>query len=369
MTKRIEEGKMDKKENPLVSIITPCYNGELFVHRLLDSIVSQTYDNMEFIFVNDGSTDRTEDIVLSYTDKFKLKGIQFKYIYQDNRGVSGALNKGLGIFRGEYLTWPDSDDILHVDNISARVDFLENNREYSAVLTDSMWIDRLGNDLGTARRIPPLHDDNLFSDLINYKNVYLAGGAFMLRSSAFFKSNPGRSIYESRIEQSLQMLLPVFYNNKCGYISKILHYIYVRDGSISRQTKDLQGFINRWNEYEDLLLNVINSIADMPDSEKEYWYVEINKLCARDRFMFAIQYRDITKIEEFYEVLKKNNYDTFRDRVLYLSEKYTLVHYVYRFLRVPWRLLKRLKGSLTPSQLSNYQRISGEMAGPREPDE
>lgn len=347
MTKRIEEGKRNKKGSPLVSIITPCYNGELFVHRLLDSIVSQTYDNMEFIFINDGSTDSTEDIVLSYTDKFKSKGIQFQYIYQENRGVAGALNQGLGIFRGDYLTWPDSDDILHVDNISARVDFLENNREYSAVLTDSMLIDQLGNDLGTARRIPPLHDDNLFSDLINYKNVYLAGGAFMLRSSAFIKSNPGRSIYESSVGQNLQMLLPVFYNNKCGYISQRLYYIYVRDGSHSRQTTDLQGFINRWNEYEDLLLNIINSIVDMSKSEKEYWYDAINQLCARDRFMFAIQYRDIIKIEEFYGLLKKNNYDTFRDRLLYLSEKYTFVHYFYHFLKVPWGLLKRIKGSLS----------------------
>ena len=55
-----------EKENPLVSIITPCYNGENVMHRLLDSILSQTYSNIEFILINDGSTDHSEEIWYQY---------------------------------------------------------------------------------------------------------------------------------------------------------------------------------------------------------------------------------------------------------------------------------------------------------------
>ena len=64
-----------EKENPLVSIITPCYNGENVMHRLLDSILSQTYSNIEFILINDGSTDHSEEILVSYEKKFSTKKV------------------------------------------------------------------------------------------------------------------------------------------------------------------------------------------------------------------------------------------------------------------------------------------------------
>lgn len=70
---------------PLVSIITPCFNGEAFIDRYFQSVLSQTYPNIELVFVNDGSTDQTETIALSYSSKLAAKGIIFKYLSQDNQ--------------------------------------------------------------------------------------------------------------------------------------------------------------------------------------------------------------------------------------------------------------------------------------------
>lgn len=69
-----------KKNLPLVSLITPCYNGEKYLERFLDSVLAQTYDNIEFILVNDGSTDDTEKIALSYQEKFADRGYIYIYI-------------------------------------------------------------------------------------------------------------------------------------------------------------------------------------------------------------------------------------------------------------------------------------------------
>ena len=84
---------MDK---PLVSIITPCYNGETFLHRYFESILAQTYPNLELIFVNDGSTDKTEEIAMSYQKKLCEKGIRYIYLEQENAGQAAALNKEIG---------------------------------------------------------------------------------------------------------------------------------------------------------------------------------------------------------------------------------------------------------------------------------
>lgn len=109
---------------PLVSIITPCYNGEAFLKRYFESILNQTYPNLELIFINDGSTDRTEEIALSYRERLEKRGITYIYEKQENAGQAAALNRGLKLFTGEYLTWPDSDDVMTKDSIEKKSIFL-----------------------------------------------------------------------------------------------------------------------------------------------------------------------------------------------------------------------------------------------------
>jgi len=92
--------------DPLVSIVTPCYNCENHISRYLDSIIGQTYKNIELVLINDGSNDNTESIINSYTSKLKKRGIDLIYITQKNSGVSEALNTGLKHFSGDYR--PDS---------------------------------------------------------------------------------------------------------------------------------------------------------------------------------------------------------------------------------------------------------------------
>ena len=80
-----------EKENPLVSIITPCYNGENVMHRLLDSILSQTYSNIEFILINDGSTDHSEEIWYQYEKKFNEKRYK-NHLYSSEKSRTGSGN-------------------------------------------------------------------------------------------------------------------------------------------------------------------------------------------------------------------------------------------------------------------------------------
>ena len=68
--------------NPLINIITPCYNGEKFLERFLDSVLKQTYDNIELILVNDGSTDKTDNIANKYKSKFNEKGYIYMHIME-----------------------------------------------------------------------------------------------------------------------------------------------------------------------------------------------------------------------------------------------------------------------------------------------
>jgi len=266
---------MAKSIEPLVSVITPCYNGRKYLAGYLDSLIAQTYSNIEFICIDDGSKDNTQKILFSYKEKFKEKGIKFIYLHQENQGQATALNLGLKHFTGKYLTWPDSDDFLHKDNIKKRVEFLEKNREFDMVLCDSPI---LGIYLTTLRikRRKQTKTDPLFRDCIMEKNVYYAGGAYMFRTEAFLQVNPKREIYTNRGGQNWQMILPMAFVYKCGYIHKNLYFIRSHRDSHSRRVHGLKGKVKRIDEHEDILLNTIKSIS-MKRKTKSYYLRLIKK--------------------------------------------------------------------------------------------
>ncbi len=102
---------------PLVTILIPVYNGEKFIRDAIDSALNQTYNNIEILVVNDGSTDSTEEILKEYGDRIR-------FISKPNGGVSTALNTGLANMRGEWLSWLSHDDKYLPDKVLKQVERL-----------------------------------------------------------------------------------------------------------------------------------------------------------------------------------------------------------------------------------------------------
>ena len=108
----------------LLSVIIPVYNVEPYLEQCLDSVVNQTYKNLEIICINDGSTDNS----LKILEKFQQKDNRIKIINQENKGVSAARNAGLDIATGEYITFVDSDDYLELNAYERTMNVLLNNK-------------------------------------------------------------------------------------------------------------------------------------------------------------------------------------------------------------------------------------------------
>ena len=101
------------EENPLISVIVPCYNVEKYVKKAISSIINQTYENLEIIIIDDGSEDNTLNILKG----FKQTDSRIRLIIQENLGQSAARNRGLDIAKGEYIAFVDSDDFIQPDMI------------------------------------------------------------------------------------------------------------------------------------------------------------------------------------------------------------------------------------------------------------
>ena len=105
---RKEETAMDKK--PLISVIVPVYKVEAYLGRCVESLLSQTYGNLEIILVDDGSPDNCGQIC----DTYAARDTRIRVIHKENGGLSSARNAGIDVARGEYLGFVDSDDWVDV---------------------------------------------------------------------------------------------------------------------------------------------------------------------------------------------------------------------------------------------------------------
>ncbi|HFU4055250.1 TPA: glycosyltransferase [Streptococcus suis] len=118
-----------KIKEELISVIVPVYNVENYLHECLDSILNQTYQNLEIILVNDGSTDSSGRIC----DDYAAKDSRIKVIHQENGGLSDARNKGLDTMTGQFVTFVDSDDIIYHDAIEIMYHYLKQTHTSIAV--------------------------------------------------------------------------------------------------------------------------------------------------------------------------------------------------------------------------------------------
>jgi len=124
---------MTNNNTPLVSVIIPTYNRAWTLKKAIDSVLKQDYKNFELIVVDDGSTDSTEKLLLSYADSIKV-------IQQPNQGVSASRNRGIKASSGDLITFLDSDDYWYPKKLSAQVDFFNANPEALICQTEEVWI-------------------------------------------------------------------------------------------------------------------------------------------------------------------------------------------------------------------------------------
>lgn len=264
----------------IVTILTPAYNVESKVIPYLESILNQTYKKIELIFVNDGSIDNTENIFFKYKIKFEKIGIKVKYIYQKNKGVSGAINTGLKLINGEFLTWPDADDFLEKDSIYKKVNFLLKNKSIAVVSSDAYLFNSndLNNPVGRlAVNYPNINKKDQFQLLIEEKSIFCPG-CHMVRMDLLRKVNPSLRIYEHRLGQNWQMLLPLYYHYDHGFINEpLFNYVIYNDSICHSNNETFFKRVKKELGRKKILINTINNI-NMDDTDKIKYQKLINKI-------------------------------------------------------------------------------------------
>lgn len=127
---------------PKISVVMPVHNGEKYIKPSIESILDQTFKNFEFIIINDGSTDKTAEILENYKADERIKTIETNHI-----GLKNALNKGIKKANGKYIVRMDSDDISKLDRLDKQYNFMENNSEVAMVGSQAILINENGDEI------------------------------------------------------------------------------------------------------------------------------------------------------------------------------------------------------------------------------
>ena len=297
-----------------VSVIVPCYNVEKYVDKCLSSILEQTYNKIHLVAVNDGSTDDTENVILSYKEKFLKKGFLFDYVYQQNSGVGFAVNKALKYVKGEFFCWIDADDWYDVNYVETVVDGFKKFPEYSLIRVNGYYVsDTDGKELLGLRNNDEVEktEEKMFVNCLRFEHFSFAGaGGAMIRTEDFDKINPNREIFGSRGGQNYQLFLPMFYYYKTKFIDKPLQYILVRKESLSRKKGDYEFEISKLESVYEIVKNVVTTV------DKSYLR-HVYDSWARRLFYNSIGNNDFLRAKKYYKILKSQNLLSKKERKYY----------------------------------------------------
>ena len=210
---------------PVVSIIVPVYNTEKFLHRCIDSVLTQTYTDFELLLIDDGSKDSSGVICETYA----AKDTRIRVIHKENTGVSDTRNLGLDVARGKYLFFLDADDFwLQTDSMSMFVQKAEEHNldivrgEYSAMHEDGSF--------AWSRRISKKRKQ--YAERVLYSGKFLEygiHGEFFLPLSMFKRSRIGNLRFEKGrvfLEDMLFYSTFLLQDLKCMYLPDIRFYGY-----------------------------------------------------------------------------------------------------------------------------------------------
>lgn len=307
-------------EQALVSIVTPCYNAEAFLPRFFDSIIQQTYRPIELVVVNDGSTDQSEKVIKDYLPLLEDSGIKtiFKS-YVENQGQAYALNIGLKCFTGEYLSWIDCDDKMTSDCIRKKVDFLVDHKNIDYCVCNTQILNSTGSQVVEIRKPEVLYDSlKIFESLLFNRKGYFVCGAYMVRTAFFEKCVPDRDIYTGRGGQNAQMLLPISWSGRIGYLNEELYqyFLYAESHSHSKNTPKKQ--IEQLRNFEKILINTLERITDQ--TVKEY-IPKVKRHYSRARFGYSLDTYDSKIIKQCYREMRDTGEANGHD--LYLLMRFT----------------------------------------------
>jgi glycosyltransferase involved in cell wall biosynthesis len=240
----------------LISVILPVYNAQEYLAEAIESILAQTYQNFEFIIINDGSSDNSLNIIKSFNDD------RIHLIDRKNMGLVYSLNEALSIANGKYIARMDADDISLPDRFEKQLFLMENNL---LDICGSHYLLIDANNKINGLNLTPLSHDFCFLSLIS--KVPFAHPSVMIRKDFLLKYNFLYGSSKYKIAEDLDLWIRMYNAGaKFANLNEIVFKYRIIENSLSKinrlmilkETKEMQKEFLK--EYEEKFMNIIKTV-------------------------------------------------------------------------------------------------------------
>lgn len=292
---------MEKK--PLISIIVPIYNSEKFIERCIISLISQTYNKIEIILINDGSKDLTASICKKYMRKYAKKIV---YIERENKGRSYSRNEGIKLAKGKYILFVDSDDYLKLDACQKLSEMIRQNN-FDIIVFNYLEISEQNiNERKIKNKNTLLHYNNYVTYCWNkiFKKEHI------LENKISFPEDINNS------EDFYFSFLALAFTKNVGYLNEEL-YNYVQHG-------------------ENSIFNIKNRYDTLKMFEKLYKVLKNEKISTKviNLFFINFKYYGVKCFFLFLTNQKKISKNEFRDNIKKYRENLLKLEFITLKLKI-----------------------------------
>ncbi len=285
---------MNVDDYPLVSVVIPMYNAQDWIVGLLESILRQTYQKLEIILVDDGSTDESREIVTKFSAR--NSGIQIRVIHQQNSGVSEARNEGVRQSTGELLAFVDSDDIWMAEKIERQVREIIKRNASAVSCSYAIFRD---SDLEVLDVVHPVWSLEGVRNWLLFRSYGgLLSSTLMLKKEVFYRTGPFRT------ELSLSADIEFAWR-----LLNVTSVVGIDDPLVGYRLRP-----NQMHKLPDLLLSESQRMIQIVDVLKtmRYQRIYLSNLNLR-LFLYRLQDGDLNSGWSFlFRALRTNPWEVFR---------------------------------------------------------
>ena len=251
-----------------VSLIMPCYNAEPNLDMMLGSVYGQLHDEIELICIDDGSTDNTRKKLEAWKPAFEQKGYEMIVIGKENGGAASAINEGLKVFTGEYVCFPDADDMLMPGYVLEMLACLESHPNEDWVRCNHIYnvMDPPQVLYGSKIEAEGEYESNqhLPERYLTYSTTPVVW-VYMMRSSFLRSCLPDLHLEDSWSVQEYQLLLPLALNKPFYYLDKYLYIYMARNTGFGQMymNAEYNKAISYWENQSNIAKKVLAKL-DLP---------------------------------------------------------------------------------------------------------
>jgi glycosyltransferase involved in cell wall biosynthesis len=307
-----------KKSGDLISVVVPVYKVEEYLDRCIDSILSQTYNNLELILINDGSPDKCPAIC----DAYAREHSRVKVIHKGNEGVSAARNTGVEIASGKYIAFVDSDDYIHKDYLDTLMFMLSNSQAQLSMCAYKKVFDSEKNDVKAGNNFEIISDLLAMDMLLNDQSKCAPWGKF-------YNINLFKEIKfpEGKIMEDMFIMPKIFSKAKVIALNQGELYYYNQEGlSITRssfnyQKLDMVEGALSWKKHTEINYPTLFEKASM------HYYATVIDNCiylskVKDHYGISIYKKYKKEIISNYNTILKSKYPSKRTKIKVILIKY-----------------------------------------------